>query len=80
MPAAIALGVNLCGLTPEEAITAATRNAAIALGRGERIGTLRVGKRADLVVLDTDDERDLAYRVGARLVREVYASGRQVAG
>lgn len=80
MPAAIALGVNLCGLTPEEAIAAATRNAAIALGRGERIGSLRVGKRADLVVLDTDDERDLAYRVGARLVREVYASGRQVAG
>lgn len=80
MPAAIALGVNLCGMTPDEAIAAATRNAAIALGRGEVTGTLRVGKRADLVVLDTDDERDLAYRVGARLVREVYAAGKRVAG
>lgn len=32
------------------------------------------------IYLETDDERDLAYRVGATLVREVYASGRRVAG
>ena len=80
MPTAIALGVNLCGMTPDEALTAATRNAAAALGRERVSGSLRIGKRADLVVLDTDDERDLAYRVGARLIREVYAAGRRVAG
>jgi imidazolonepropionase len=79
MPAAIALGVNLCGMTPEEALAAATREAAAALGRERVAGTLRAGKRADLVVLDTDDERDLAYRIGARLVRDVYAAGRRVA-
>jgi len=72
--------VNLCGMTPDEALTAATRNAAAALGRERVSGSLRLGKRADLVVLDTDDERDLAYRVGARLIREVYAAGRRVAG
>ena len=45
----------------------------------ERVtGSLRPGKRADIVILDTDDERDLAYRVGARLIREVYAAGRRV--
>ncbi|HKW78576.1 MAG TPA: amidohydrolase family protein, partial [Candidatus Limnocylindria bacterium] len=78
MPIAIALGVNLCGLTPREALAAATRNAAAALGREHVTGSLRAGKRADFVILDTDDERDLAYRVGARLIREVYAAGRRV--
>lgn len=80
MPTAIALAAVLCGLTPQEAIVAATVNAAHALGRGERSGALVEGRRADVVVLETDDERDLAYRLGAPLVREVYASGRRIAG
>jgi imidazolonepropionase len=79
MPTAIALGVTLCGMTPHEAIVAATINAAHALGRGDRTGALVAGRRADIVVLDTDDERELAYRMGAPLVAEVYASGKQVA-
>ena len=78
LPMAVALGVNVCGLTPAEALSAVTRNAAAALGREREIGSLRAGKRADLVVLDTDDERDLAYRVGARLIRAVYARGRRL--
>lgn len=80
MPAAIALGVTLCGLSPQEAIVAATVNAAHALGRGARTGALVEGRRADIVVLETDDERDLAYRLGAPLVREVYAAGQRIAG
>lgn len=80
MPSAVAMAVVLCGLTPQEAIVAATVNAAHALGRGERCGVLVEGRRADIVVLETDDERDLAYRLGSPLVREVYASGRLVAG
>jgi imidazolonepropionase len=79
MPTAISLGVVLCGLTPHEAIVAATINGAHALGRGGRTGALVKGRRADVVVLDTDDERELAYRLGAPIVREVYASGRRVA-
>lgn len=78
MPTAIALGVVLCGLTPHEAIVAATINGAHALGRGGRTGALVKGRRTDVVVLDTDDERELAYRLGAPIVREVYASGRSV--
>ncbi|MDE3101274.1 MAG: imidazolonepropionase [Chloroflexota bacterium] len=76
MPTAIALAVTMCGLTPHEAIVAATINAAHALGRGTRAGAIVDGRRADLVVLDSDDERDLAYRLGARLVRSVFANGR----
>ena len=79
MPTAIALGVTLCGLTPHEAIVAATINAAHALGRGGRTGALIAGRRADILVLDTDDERELAYRMGAPLIAEVYSSGRRVA-
>jgi len=80
MPTAIALAVVLCGLTPHEAIVAATINAAHALRRGERTGALVKGRRTDVVVLDTDDERELAYRLGAPPVRDVYAAGRRVAG
>lgn len=79
MPTAIALAVTLCGLTPAEAIVAATANAAHALARAGRAGALVEGRRADIVVLETDDERELAYRLGARLVRSVYANGARVA-
>ncbi|MDE3111570.1 MAG: imidazolonepropionase [Chloroflexota bacterium] len=78
MPTAIGLAVTMCGLTPHEAIVAATINAAHALGRGARTGAIVEGRRADLVVLDTDDERELAYRLGAPLVRAVFANGRAV--
>src|SRR5436190_2947675 len=78
MPTAIALGVTLCGLTPHEALVAATINAAHALGRGGRTGALVEGRRADMLVIDTDDERELAYRLGTRLVRTVYANGERV--
>ncbi len=79
MPAAIALAVTLCGLTPQEAIVAATINAAHALGRGERTGALVKNRRADIVVLRTDDERELAYALGAPLVASVYAGGAAIA-
>ena len=79
MPTAIALAVSLCGLTPHQAIVAATINAAHALGRGERTGSLVKGRRADVIVLATDDERELAYSLGAKLVARVYAAGRAVA-
>jgi imidazolonepropionase len=78
MPAAIALAVTLCGLTPHEAIVASTINAAHALGRGERTGALVKGRRTDLVVLATDDERELAYGLGAPLIVATYAAGKLV--
>jgi len=79
MATAVALAVTLCGLTPHQAIVAATINGAHALGRGERTGALVKGRRADVVLLGTDDERELAYRLGAPLVRRVFASGRLIA-
>ena len=71
LPFAIHLAVTQCRLTPEEAITAATFNAACVLGLQDELGSIEVGKRADLVVLDATDERGLAWEFatpGPRLV------------
>lgn len=63
------------GLSVDEAITAATLNAAHALGRGARLGSVEPGKRADLVVHAVPNRYHLAYRFGAPRVRTVIAGG-----
>jgi imidazolonepropionase len=73
---AMALAVRLNGLTPQEALTAATVNAAAALSRPEA-GRLEVGLPADLLVLDSSDWRDLLYTLGKNMVKEVWISGRR---
>jgi len=75
MPLALNLACTLYGLTPEEALTGATRNAARALGIGERIGTLRPGQVADLVVWDVDHPREIAYGIGMEPIRAVVRHG-----
>lgn len=78
MPLVIALAVRFCGLTPAEAIVAATINGAAALGLKDR-GTIAPGQRADLVLLRHKDERLLAYEFGGNPVDVVICGGR-VAG
>jgi imidazolonepropionase len=78
MPLAIALAVRCCGLTPAEAITAATVNAASVLGLTDR-GMIAVGQRADLVLLRHRDERLLAYELGDNPVDLVICDGQTVA-
>ncbi|MEN8149526.1 MAG: imidazolonepropionase [Planctomycetota bacterium] len=63
------------GFTPEEAITAATINAAHAVGRGDVVGSLAPGKRADLLVLDVPNPRLMAYHHGVNHVRTVIHHG-----
>ena len=62
-------------LLPEEAIVAATRNAAHACGEGERRGRIQPGYVADALVLDATDHRTLAYHFGTTHVRTVVAGG-----
>ena len=59
------MGCILFGLNPEEALQGTTRNAAIALGLGDTIGTLQVGKTADMLLWNIDDLAQLAYQFGA---------------
>jgi imidazolonepropionase len=67
-------------MTPAEVIAALTLNAAAALGRSDRIGSLEPGKQADLVVCDASDYRQLFYHFGVNHVATVIKSGRVVVG
>ncbi len=76
MPFCIALAVREMGLTPEEALRAATRGGAESLRRGD-IGHLGIGACADLVLLDAPSHVHLAYRPGVPLVRRTLAGSRR---
>jgi imidazolonepropionase len=65
-------------LTVDEAITAATINAACSLGRGKVTGTIEPGKRADLVIHDVPNRYHLVYRFGTPAIKHVIANGRVV--
>lgn len=79
MPETIAMACGLYGLTPDEALTASTLNAAAALGLSAVTGSIEVGKRADLVVLDAPSFRHVPYRPGHAPVVRTIAGGRTVA-
>jgi len=77
MPFVIALACRELAMTPGEALRAATLGGAAALRDGT-VGHLRVGARADLVVLDAPSEHYLAYRPGVDLVRHVIRDGQRL--
>ncbi|MEP6851786.1 MAG: imidazolonepropionase [bacterium] len=77
MPLAVALAVREMGLTPAEALTAATRGGARALRRDD-VGRLAVGGPADLVVLEAPTAVHLAYRPGVNLIAEIWRGGDRV--
>ncbi len=62
-------------MTPEEIITAATINAACALGEGETIGTIEDGKAGDLVIFDAPDLSYIPYHLGVNLSNTVIKRG-----
>jgi imidazolonepropionase len=72
----LSLAATHLKMTPAEAITAVTINAAYSLRRGHEIGSLEATKRADFVIHDCADYRELAYFFGVEHAREVYAGGR----
>ena len=78
MQMAIALAVGRLQLTPEEAITAATVNAAYASGIGHRAGSLEVGKQADLLLLNLTSYRELPRQFGINHVGLVIRAGNVV--
>ena len=76
MTMVLSLACTQMQMTPAEAITAATINAAYSLGRGDEIGSLEKGKRADFVIHDCEDYRELAYFFGIEHPWRVYADGK----
>ncbi|MDR7523591.1 MAG: imidazolonepropionase [Armatimonadota bacterium] len=80
MAAVVALACAGMKLTPAEAITAATINAAWAIDLAEEVGSLEPGKVADFVILNIPDHRGLAMHLGAPLVHQVIKRGQPVVG
>jgi imidazolonepropionase len=76
MPMIVVLAVFELGLTVEESLTAATLNAACSLGLGGEIGSIEVGKRADLTLLELPNLLHLAYHYGINPVTAVVKDGR----
>jgi imidazolonepropionase len=75
MPTIIALACAHLGMTPAEAICAATFNAACAIGSGHAAGSIEVGKPADLIVLNASDYREIPYHFGVNLVNRTVKRG-----
>jgi imidazolonepropionase-like amidohydrolase len=65
-----------CGLTPQEAIIAATRNTADSLGIGDRLGTLQPGKLADCIVVEGDPLNDISILTSQESIAMVIKEGR----
>jgi imidazolonepropionase len=78
MPMVIWLAVLKLGLSIEESLTAATLNSACSLGLGAEVGSVEVGKRADLVLLDAPNLLHLVYHYGVNPVAAVVKAGRVV--
>ncbi len=75
LPMAMAIACRYQKLLPVEALNAGTINAAFAIGLGDSVGSIEVGKQADFLILDTKDYRQIAYEFGGNLVEKVIKNG-----
>jgi imidazolonepropionase len=75
IPMVLSLATTQMKMTPAEGVTAATINAAYSLGRGDKIGSLEVGKSANFTIFDCADYREIAYWFGISQVEAVYVNG-----
>ena len=78
MPMIISLACTQMKMSPAEAITASTINAAYSLNRGDKIGSLERGKLANFSIFDCEDYRELAYWFGVPQTHSVYVKGQRV--
>jgi imidazolonepropionase len=78
MPFILSLACLQMGLSPAEALTAATVNAAWSLGLGGRVGSLETGKQADFLIHEFTDYRELAYFIAAPARQRAFVAGRDV--
>jgi imidazolonepropionase len=75
MQMAISLACYKMRMTPAEALSAATVNAAHAIGMGDKVGSIEPGKQADLVIMGAHTIEEIPYRWGSNLALEVWKKG-----
>jgi len=75
MPMIMTIACTQMGMTPEEAITAATINGAAALKMSDRVGSIEVGKQADIILYDAPNYRYIPYHFGSNLVVKIIKKG-----
>ena len=80
LPVVMGIACRQLKMTPAEAVSAVTINAAHSIDRASEVGSIETGKKADLVIFDAHDYRAIAYRFGTNLVEKVIKSGRLVRG
>jgi imidazolonepropionase len=78
MPFMLSLACVQMGLSPAEALSAATINAACSVGLGDRAGSLEPGNQADFLIHEFSDYRELAYFMAAPMRPRVFIAGREV--
>jgi len=78
LPLTMSIACTQARMTPEEVLVAVTGNAAAVLGRQDRVGTIEVGRQADLVILDVPNLEQLAYQTGRNCTRAVIKAGEVV--
>jgi imidazolonepropionase len=75
MPIILSLACLMTKMTPAEAITASTINSAYAVDMGEKIGSIEVGKKANLVIWNVQNYKEIPYHFGVNLVDQVIKGG-----
>jgi imidazolonepropionase len=78
LPLMLTFACSQLHLTPAESLIGVTINAAHALSLGHRLGSLEIGKQADLVLWNADDYRQIPYQMGANLVNTVIKKGDRI--
>ena len=78
MPMILSLACTQMKMSPAEAITASTINAAHSLGRGDRIGALERGRLANFAIFDCEDYREIAYWFGFPQLHSIYVRGERI--
>ncbi len=78
IPLVMAIACRYQRLLPSEALNASTINAAYAVGVADKVGSIQIGKQANLLILDTPDYRHLAYQFGGNPVKQVIKQGKIV--